>query len=55
MTPPDNEQTKNDSNDSEFEKTVTLMRCAKHDLAYMANEGCPECKKEKDASGGEKS
>jgi hypothetical protein len=53
MTPPDNEQTTdNQSTDSEHEKTVILMRCEKHDLTYMANEGCPECEKEKSSAGG---
>jgi hypothetical protein len=47
MTPPDNEQTDNEIRDSEHEKTVILMRCEKHDLVYMENEGCPECEKEK--------
>jgi len=53
MTPPDNEQTEKKSGDAEFERTVTLLRCEKHTLVYMANEGCPECEKEKDATAGE--
>jgi len=53
MTPPDNEQTNSQSGESELEKTVILQRCAKHSLTYMANEGCPECEKEKSASTGE--
>ena len=47
MTPPDNEQADSKTRDSELEKTVILMRCAKHSLVYMENEGCPECEKEK--------
>jgi len=50
MTPSDNEQTDRKSGDAEYEKTVSLLRCAKHGLAYMANESCPECDKEKNAA-----
>ena len=53
MTPTDNEQTGNKSGDSEFERTVTLLRCEKHSLTYMENEGCPECEKENGAPSGE--
>jgi|GEM_PF-4652887 hypothetical protein len=52
MTPPDNDQTDNQTCNSEHEKTVILIRCEKHDLVYMANEGCPECEKEKSGAGG---
>lgn len=51
MTPPDNEQTNKKSN-SKDDKTVVLQRCPKHATLYMPNEGCPECAKEKNASGG---
>ena len=51
MTPPDNNQTNNPSGEKELEKTVILMRCQKHGLAYMANEGCPECEKENGGEG----
>jgi len=51
MTPPDNKQTDNKPRDKELERTVILQRCEKHKLAYMANEGCPECAKEKNGVG----
>lgn len=52
MTPPDAEQNDNKSRDSALEKTVILQRCPKHGIVYMANEECPECAKEKNASKG---
>jgi len=53
MTPPDNEQNNSQSLDKEGERTLTLMRCEKHGLAYLENESCPECDKEKDGDGSE--
>ncbi|MEW5905053.1 MAG: hypothetical protein AB1722_12010 [Pseudomonadota bacterium] len=28
-------------------KTVIMMRCPKHGIAYLPKDGCPECAKEK--------
>lgn len=54
MTTPDNDQSGNNSGKSKHEDTVILQRCAKHGVAYMPQEGCPECEKEKNAPAGEK-
>jgi len=51
MTPPDNEQTAKKSGDSKDDKTVRIKRCPKHGTLYMPDEGCPECAKERIASG----
>lgn len=53
MTTPDDNQTGNKSEESANDKTVILQRCPKHGIAFMANEGCPECEKEKGSSAGE--
>lgn len=50
MSASDNENKESKNKNAENEKTVILQRCSKHGVAYMANEGCPECAKEK--SGG---
>ena len=47
MTPPDDDQTDNERDNPDYAKTVILKRCAKHGIAYMEDEGCPECEKEK--------
>lgn len=52
-TPDNNDPTSNNSRESEYEDTVILLRCAKHGIAYMANEKCSECEKEKGSSDGE--
>jgi hypothetical protein len=46
MTPPNDNQTAPD-----FDETVPLKHCDKHDTTYLETEGCPECKKEKSQSG----
>jgi len=46
MIPPDNGQTDNESGTLEYQKTVLLQRCTKHNHTYMPNEGCPDCEKE---------
>lgn len=51
MMPSDKEQDRNKSRDAENERTVILVRCLKHHLAYMPSEGCPECRKEKIEAG----
>ena len=51
MTPTDNEQTDKNSRDAGHERTVILQRCAKHGLAFMPSEGCPDCEKEKSEAG----
>ena len=52
MTPQDNEQTNNKSQNSQDDKTVILQRCSKHGTIYMPNERCPECEKEKGTPAG---
>ena len=47
-----NDQAGNNPNKSKHEDTVILQRCAKHGIAYMPSEGCPECAKEKDPPAG---
>ncbi|OGS97252.1 MAG: hypothetical protein A3H31_10500 [Gallionellales bacterium RIFCSPLOWO2_02_FULL_57_47] len=48
MTTPDKDQTGNTSRKSGYEDTVTLQRCPRHGIPFMAHEGCPECEKEKE-------
>jgi len=50
MTPPNDDQADNESENPDYAKTVILKRCAKHGAAYMEEEGCPECEKEKKQS-----
>jgi len=49
MTTPNDNQSKNDT---DYDETVPLKHCDKHDLTYMETEGCPECAKEKNQSAG---
>ena len=50
MTPSDDNQPDNSQNNQEFDQTVKLMRCEKHGISFLVNEGCPECAREKDPS-----
>ncbi len=50
MTPPNDEQADTRQDDPDFDKTVNLLHCSKHDITYLETEGCPECAKEKGAS-----
>ena len=52
-TPDNNDQTGSNPKRSGHDDTVILMRCPKHGIAFMPNEGCPECEKEKDPPAGE--
>lgn len=52
MAPPDEKQPTDKSEESKNDTTVILMRCPKHGIAFMMDEECPECQKEKDASAG---
>lgn len=53
MTTPDNDQTGSNPRRTGHDDTVILVRCAKHGIAFMPNEGCQECEKEKGSSAGE--
>jgi hypothetical protein len=50
MTPPSDDQTDNNRDNPDFDKTVTLLRCEKHGITYLETEACPQCEKEKKQS-----
>lgn len=50
MTPPNDEQAATNQDTPDFDKTVNLLRCGKHNVTYLETEGCPECAKEKGES-----
>jgi hypothetical protein len=47
MTPPSDDQTDNNRDIPDFDKTVTLLCCEKHGITYLETEFCPQCDEEK--------